>query len=46
MINYSKNIKMSIAQGENNSVSIGIRVQSQENAVANIALGRWSHDIL
>ena len=40
-----KNIKVSIAQGENRSVSIGIRVQSQDNAIANVALGRWSHDI-
>jgi hypothetical protein len=40
-----KNIKMSIAQGENKSASIGIRVQSQDNAIANVALGRWSHDI-
>jgi len=40
-----KNIKMSIAQGENKSVSIGIRVQSQANAIANVALGNWSHDI-
>ena len=40
-----KNIKMLIAQGENRSVSIGIRVQSQDNAIANVALSRWSHDI-
>ena len=40
-----KNIKMSIAQGENRSVSIGIRVQSQDNAIANVALSRWSHDV-
>ena len=42
---FFKNIKIFIAQGENRSVSIGIRVQSQDNAKANVALSHWSHDI-
>ena len=40
-----QNIHITIAQGENYSSSIGIRAQSQDNAIANVELSRWSHDL-
>ena len=40
-----KNIHMQIAQGEHRSVGIGIRAQSQANAIANVELSRWSHHL-
>ena len=40
-----KNINITVAQGENYSSSIGMRIQSQENAIANVALNKWAHDI-
>lgn len=40
-----QNITMTIAKGEHSTISIGIRPQSQENAIANVALSRWSHDL-
>ena len=40
-----QNINIMIAQGENRSSGIGIRAQSQANAIANVELGRWSHDL-
>ena len=40
-----KNFHMQIAQGENKSCGIGIRAQSQANAIANVEHSRWSHDL-
>ncbi len=40
-----KNYHILIAKGETNSSYIGMRIQSQANATANVELGRWSHDI-
>ena len=40
-----QNINVSLAQGEKKSGFIGIRVQSQATAIANVELSRWSHDI-
>ena len=40
-----QNINIMIAQGENSSSGIGIRAQSQANAIANVELNRWSHDL-
>ena len=40
-----KNINIMIAKGEKNSSGIGIRAQSQANAIANVELSRWSHDL-
>ena len=40
-----KNFHMQIAQGEYASVGIGIRAQSQANAIANVDLARWSHHL-
>ena len=40
-----KNFNVRIAQGENKSGGIGIRAQSQANAIANVELNRWSHDL-
>ena len=37
-----QNIKMTIAKRDKMCVSIGIRAQSQENAIANVNLSRWS----
>ena len=36
---------MTLGEGEQRSFGIGIRGQSQVNPIANIELGRWSHDI-
>ena len=40
-----QNFHITIAQGEYCSSGIGIRVQSQATAIANVDLNRWSHDI-
>ena len=40
-----KNFHIQIAKGEHASCYIGIRAQSQANAIANVSLGRWSHDL-
>ena len=40
-----KNFNIQIAKGQNRSAGIGIRAQSQANAVCNVELARWSHDI-
>ena len=40
-----RNIHISIAKGEYGSSFIGIRAQSFANAIANVDLGRWSHDL-
>ena len=40
-----KNIHMQIAQGEYKSCGIGIRAQSQANAICNVELNRWSHHL-
>jgi len=40
-----KNIHFKIAKGENSSAWIGIRAQSQANAIANVELSRWSHHL-
>ena len=40
-----QNINITLAQGDNYSCSIGIRAQSQANAICNVELGRWSHDL-
>ena len=40
-----KNFHIQAAKGEYRSGSIGIRAQSQANAIANIELSRWSHDL-
>ena len=40
-----QNINITLAQGDNYSSSIGIRAQSQANAIANVELARWSHDL-
>ena len=42
---YMKNIHITIAQGEFESCYIGIRAQSQANAIANVELSRWSHEL-
>ena len=42
---YFKNIHITIAQGEFESSYIGIRAQSMANAIANVELSRWSHDL-
>ncbi|MCR5723918.1 MAG: leucine-rich repeat domain-containing protein [Treponema sp.] len=39
------NIHFAKAKDENVGPSIGIRPQSQDNAKANVALDRWSHDL-
>ena len=40
-----KNFNIQIAKGESRSAGIGIRAQSQANAVCNVELARWCHDI-
>ena len=40
-----KNFHIKAAKGEYKSCYIGIRAQSQANAIANVALDRWSHDL-
>ena len=40
-----KNFHIRMAKGETRSASIGIRAQSQANAIANVELGRWSHEL-
>ena len=40
-----QNINIILAQGDNHSCSIGIRAQSQANAIANVELSRGSHDL-
>ena len=40
-----KNFNIQIAKGQHRSCGIGIRAQSQAQAVCNVELGRWSHDI-
>ena len=40
-----KNFHVRAAQGEYRASSIGIRAQSQANAIANVPLDRWSHDL-
>ena len=40
-----KNFHIQIAQGEYRSSGIGIRAQSQANAICNVELSRWSHDL-
>ena len=40
-----KNFNIKAAKGEYKSAGIGIRAQSQANAIANVALGNWSHDL-
>ena len=40
-----KNFNIQIAKGQSRSAGIGIRAQSQANAVCNVELGRWSHDL-
>ena len=40
-----KNFNIQIAKGQNRSSGIGIRAQSQAQAVCNVELGRWSHDL-
>ena len=39
------NIYVGVAKGEVHSAGIGIRAQSQANAIANVDLSRWSHDL-
>ena len=40
-----KNFNIQIAKGQSSSVGIGIRAQSQANAVCNVELSRWCHDL-
>ena len=40
-----KNFNIQIAKGQSSSVGIGIRAQSQANAICNVELNRWSHDL-
>ena len=40
-----QNFNILIAQGEHSSGSIGIRAQSQANAICNVELNKWSHDL-
>ena len=40
-----KNFNIQIAKGQSRSSGIGIRAQSQANAVCNVELSRWSHDL-
>ncbi|MBO6243273.1 MAG: leucine-rich repeat domain-containing protein, partial [Clostridia bacterium] len=40
-----KNFHIQIAKGEHSSCYIGIRAQSQANAIANVDHWRWSHDL-
>ena len=40
-----KNFHIKAAKGEYLSCYIGIRAQSQANAIANVSLDRWSHDL-
>ena len=40
-----KNFNIQIAKGESHSAGIGIRAQSQANAVCNVELERWCHDL-
>ena len=40
-----KNFNIQIAKGQSHSAGIGIRAQSQANAVCNVELARWSHDL-
>jgi hypothetical protein len=40
-----KNFNIQIAKGQSRAAGIGIRAQSQANAVRNVELARWSHDL-
>ena len=40
-----KNFHLLLAQGEHRNAGIGIRAQSQANAIANVELSRWSHHL-
>ena len=40
-----KHVHIQIAQGEHQSCGIGIRAQSQANAICNVELSRWSHHL-
>ena len=40
-----KNFNIQIAKGQSHSAGIGIRAQSQANAVCNVELSRWCHDL-
>ena len=40
-----KNFNVQIAKGQSRSSGIGIRAQSQANAICNVELSRWSHDL-
>ena len=40
-----KNFNIQIAKGQSRAAGIGIRAQSQANAVCNVELARWSHDL-
>ena len=39
------NIYVGVAKGETHAAGIGIRAQSQANAIANVDLSRWAHDL-